>query len=82
MFLFSKKTFTSMNRCLVADHCATLPGTDCRPDEELSGKPGFESYFTCQCKDGYQVNLEFHLYYEIPDSALKKDFLMHRMLKF
>ena len=52
------KTSSVMGRCLVAEHCSTMPGTECSLDPELAVKPGFEFYQTCQCMDSYKVRIK------------------------
>ena len=49
-----------MYRCLVAEHCSSLPGTECSLDPELSQNPGFEFYSTCQCSITSTVLQQLH----------------------
>ena len=44
------KTSGIYGRCLVPAHCAGLTNSECLPDQELAGYPGFEEYRTCQCR--------------------------------
>ena len=49
------KTSCIYGRCLVPEHCAGLTYSECLPDMELSGYPGFEDYKTCQCGDNFNT---------------------------
>ena len=49
------RTGAVLGRCLLPQHCSHLPNTVCARDTQLSDRPGFQNYFTCQCRAGHQV---------------------------